>query len=243
MLVSNPLNAASKQMDGKPQLALDGEPNFRPDPTVQEFSKELSKNLLLYALDILLAVASPLSTMFNVLRTAGKPATPAYMDGCHYANTPSTVDNLLPLYVCAACNNDSPTFGAEEAQEMRFLVLLYSFLSALLLAGAAYGLRVRRTRANHMLAYGIYVSKTGRSTIVLSLILVVYLAATAFLQAIATSMRRETSEGSSLGPRGRCPINMPEGMQSFANATLLPYFAKDNPTAPARFDFNFLPFV
>lgn len=243
LLVSNPLNAASasKLGDLKPQLSL--EPSFRPDPTVQEFSIQLSKNLLRYALDILLAVASPIGTMFNVLRTAGKPPTPAYLDGCHSTNTDPTADNLLPLYVCAACNGDVPTFGAQEPSPMRFLVFVYSLLAAVWLAGAAYGLRVRRTRANHMLAYGVYVSKTGRSTIMLSLVLVFYLVLTAFVQAVANSMRRDLSEGASLGPNGHCPISMPDGLQSYANATLLPFFSKDNPTAPPRFEFSVLPFL
>lgn len=238
LLVSNPLNAASKSVDGKPQLSLGLEPIFRADPTVQEFSVQLSKNLFRYALDIILAVAAPLATLFNILRTAGQPPQATYVDGCHYLNTPATPENLLPLYVCAACNKDSPTFGVREPAETRFLVLLYTVISALLLSGAAYGLRVRRTRANHFLAYGVYVSKTGRSTIKVSILLVLYLILTALLQAMATSMRRKSAEAASLGPGGHCPAVMPDGLQAYANATLLPVFVKDNPTAPPTLDIS-----
>jgi hypothetical protein len=218
-VVPNPLAAAAQSR--LPSMMLGPEPSWRPDPRVEKFATGLARSPYRFTFDMLLAIAPSLLAIITVYDNAAGQKS-IYIDGCK-----DTDGTPVPYFDCVRCNNDSPRFGVAHPEGWRFVIVLFSILSSIFLAGSTYGLEVMRDRADFYLGHGVYISSSARRNWLSALTVSAYVVVLSVLQVAAGEGRQQSFTQATLGMNGVCVASSP-----YANMTLTPTFSAGNPTLP-----------
>jgi hypothetical protein len=186
--------------------ALDGvpEPEWGQDPVVSKFADETARKPVRFTIDMLLAVGPSLLALYSVYDSESTTGLRnVYFDGCNLSasaasNTSLHLNTTIPILDCISCNGNSPRFSVSFPETVKPLLVAFSILSSIFLAGATYGLNVLRDRAIRYLQYGVYISSTARSNKLSAIFVSLYVIILAVLQVVAQEQRQNDFESKTL---------------------------------------------